>query len=291
MTDAYDTWREAKKRLGEAGASGESAFLHTVEEHLRPAALTDFLERFVRENQDMYDDAVAISAEDETRFLTELDELRQPTYREDETRAEMQIQVSKVLTDMRQLNWTGDHTYGDALDDASLMLRAVLAGRPAPRLERFRCPSQYHDVIAHKLYRCKLQLPHDGNHSWADENSRGELVGPIRWTDIESVNPPKSYNEPAPDVCGFKYNGLVCELQSGHTGHHLDTRNGGESHFVGAEPLKSDDGLCAKPNPLDAARPEPRCCVRPKRHAGMHRDQSDARWHEGQTPGGALLDG
>lgn len=93
MATAYEAWRETKEHLKQ---EPDSTFLQKVEESLRPAALTDLLETFVRNNQDMYDDAVTVDAETQGAFLTRLDELRQPRYREDETRSEMQRQLRKA---------------------------------------------------------------------------------------------------------------------------------------------------------------------------------------------------
>lgn len=191
MSDAYQAWRRTKELLAgdhseETELSAETiGFLDMAEEALRPAALLAFLGSF--RGLDTYEEPLECTPDQAEAFLAELDDLRQPTYRPDETRAEMQRQVSEALTAMRKLPWTGDHLYGDALDDASLVLWAVLAGKKMPVLERFRCPSLYQAKKAPLPIRCELQLPHEGKHSVAN-------VG--EWTDEQSVNPPKNYDEP-----------------------------------------------------------------------------------------------
>lgn len=257
MTDAYDDWRETKLRLK---AEPDSVYLMRVENSLRPAALTAWLERFaedavIQDDDDDRQSSIAlVSAEKQGKFLAVLDELRQPTYRPDETRAAMQRQVSEALTAMRKLPWTGDHLYGDALDDASLVLRAVLAGKPTPQLERFRCPSQYRingDQLLNPVC-CTLQLPHASQHLYSDAAGNS-----WSWTDEQSINPPKSYDEPEdrPPV----------EL----TGEQLDD--------LAAEVF--GDGECGAVNP-NPVRHGKSICVRAKQHGGLHRDADGIRWEK-----------
>src|SRR5690348_2198261 len=121
MGDVYEAWRETRAHLKH---EPDSTFLQTVEESLRPAALLDFLSSF--RGLDTYEEPLNCTPEQAEEFLAKLDEIRQPQYREDETRAEVQRKVSEVLVKMRQLPWTGEHTYGDALNDVSLVLRYVI---------------------------------------------------------------------------------------------------------------------------------------------------------------------
>lgn len=212
MSDAYQAWRETREHLKQ---EPDSTFLQRVEESLRPAALLAFLGSFRGMNS--FEEPMGCEPDEAELFLAELDDLRQPPYRPDETQAEMQRQVSEALIAMRKLPWTGDHLYGDALDDASLVLWAVLGGKKMPVLERFQCPSLYQAKKAPLPVRCERQLPHEGKHAVAN-------VG--EWTDEQSANPPKSYDEPE-ELCGAIKNprpGVTyrCDKSKGHGGQHAD---------------------------------------------------------------------
>lgn len=308
MTDAYDDWRETRLRLK---AEPDSVYLMRVENSLRPAALTAWLERFAEDAVIQDDDGdresniALVSAEKQSKFLAVLDDLRQPAYRPDETRAGMQRQVSEALTAMRKLPWTGDHLYGDALDDASLVLRAVLAGKKMPVLERFRCPSLYQAKKAPLPIRCERQLPHEGKHSVAN-------VG--EWTDEQSVNPPKNYDEPPKSSrCGasVEYSTAgesstqYCKRPIGHDGNHMSPSGVSWTAGVRIQTSNPDpvnrppveltdeqlddlatevfgDGECCVQNPKDVGHPREISahCVRAKAHGGLHRDADGIRWEK-----------
>jgi hypothetical protein len=291
MSDAYQAWRETREHLKQ---EPDSTFLQRVEESLRPAALLAFLGSF--RGMDTYEEPLGCEPEQAEEFLSQLDELRQPTYRPDETRAEMQRQVSKALTAMRKLPWTGDHLYGEALDDASLVLQHILAGKKGwPVLERFRCPSEYGSTARqNERVRCELQLPHESKHR-ARNTAGGEG---FMWTDEQSVNPPKNYDEQGSLTCNAEHEGLVCTLPPQHAGQHFDARDqeywglkaGGRPPIeLSGEQLDDlatevfGDGECGavnpdlEPNPLRTGKS---ICVRAKQHGGLHRDADGIRWEK-----------
>lgn len=296
MSDAYQAWRETREHLKQ---EPDSTFLQRVEESLRPAALLAFLGSF--RGMDTYEEPLGCEPDEAEAFLAKLDELRQPTYRPDETRAEMQRQVSEALTAMRKLPWTGDHLYGDALDDASLVLRAVLAGKKMPVLDRFRCPSEYGSKARqNERVRCELQLPHESKHQ-ARNTAGGEGY---MWTDEQSVNPPKNYDEP--EVCGNRLRSDVCVLPKDHDGRHSTAGDaplswpnsiGVFSPFNNPDPINRPpieltgeqlddlaaevfgDGECGAVNP-NPVRHGKSICVRAKAHGGLHRDADGIRWEK-----------
>lgn len=212
---ALSAWHETKRLLSSGEAEEQRAYLEAVLAGLQPAALLEHLGSF--RGMDTFEEPLGCEPDEAEEFLAKLDELRQPTYRPDETRAEMQRQVSEALTAMRKLPWTGDHLYGDALDDASLVLRAVLAGKKMPVLERFRCPSLTGNDVGAGRLRCTLQLPHEGKH---------QAVG-ATWTDEQSINPPKNYDDPVQDCAAIKIPrpGVTyrCDKSKGHSGQHADS--------------------------------------------------------------------
>lgn len=222
-------WHETKRLLDSGEADGQRAYLEAVLVGLQPAALLEYLEANCRSfDSERYDDEDRADTTDVREFLAGLDELRQPQYRDDETRAEMQREVSKTLTAIRRLNWTGEHTYGDALDDAQTVLRHVLAGQKSwPALERFRCPSVRLKKFSGMQVRCMSQLPHDGAHFWTDVDLQGEMRNSVSWLDTASVNPPKNYDGPV-KLCGERSGSgdgaLTCDRIAGHTGPHGDSR-------------------------------------------------------------------
>jgi hypothetical protein len=229
MADAYEAWQETKRRLAD---EPDSTYLQRVEESLRPSALEAYLERFIGEHAAWDDQEEAsyglVTSGSVQAFLEGLDELRQPTVRPDEVRAEVARQVDDVLGRMKRLNWTGAHDlYGDALDDARVIVRHVLSGKTGwPVLERFRCPSLFGKKG--NPVRCELQLPHGDSHRYQEAG----------WTDEESTNPPVPYDSDAEELSGHPVRKadrlkcaaslttneatLRCDEPAGHTGDHID---------------------------------------------------------------------
>jgi len=269
MATAYDVWKTARERATE---KPYDEHLQAVVEQLQPFAVRDFLADFRGLNG--MEEPLGCDADEAAEFLAGLDELRQPQCREDETRAAMQLQVSKTLEHMRRLNWTGDHTYGDALSDVSVMLRHVIAGQKGwPVLERFRCPSEYGSKARqNERVRCELQLPHEGKHR-ARNTAGGEGY---MWTDEQSVNPPKNHDEPSAvqisdaqldklgdEVFGtessrckssVEYSGtdigvtLYCKLTEGHADAHLAPTGETWTHAFRE--------IAANPDPINRPKPE-----------------------------------
>lgn len=217
MTDAYDDWQEARKRLS---SNPSDAFLTNVEQTLRPLAIHDLCERLVGAGWHCDDEAIALDDSQVASFLSELDQLRgMPVVGEVEREAsKMRVAVDSALAGMARLNYTGDHTHFEVLDDARQVLNEVLHGRPFPKLERFRCPSIYETSVAGP-YQCTLQLPHECSHT------AETAYGPKTWTDKESKNPPVPYEDPSTDPCPctFYRSGVPrvsCMLPAGHGPDH-----------------------------------------------------------------------
>jgi hypothetical protein len=238
MSDAYEAWRDTKEALAE---EPDSAYLRKVEEALRPAALLGYLAGF--RGLDGNEEPLECDAEEAETFLAGLDKLRAPTHTDLwKLRAEMRIVAANALVALSRMNWTGEHTYGEALEDAEQALKEVLNGRPFPKLDRFRCPSlfdvprQVVPATGVRQLRCQLQLPHDSDHRY----------GVHTWTDEQSVNPPQNHDE---------------ERDSSSKPHHLPT-----------------DGPCGKP--WTSADPDGGACIRPKIHDGLHRDEAGHRWSQ-----------
>ena len=217
MATAYEAWRETKEHLKQ---EPDSTFLQRVEESLRPAALLDFLASFRGLNT--YEEPLNCDPDEAEEFLVKLDELRAPTAAQWNAQIEgMRVLVRRTLQDMRRLNWTGEHTYGDALDDAQQVLVHVLAGNNSwPALERFRCPSIFQNSVSGP-YRCVKQLPHESEHS------ANTAYGTKTWTDEQSVNPPKDNDAPA-EICGQRFCSgeyeETCTLSEGHDLPHIGTK-------------------------------------------------------------------
>lgn len=251
---AYETWLEAKKRLDATKHEDEREWLGQTVRHLQPAALEDYLEEFVRSNMDMYEDAVALDDDGVRTFLAVLDEIRgTPAKGEvEKTRSAMRSLADDALAKLSRLNYTGAHTHFEVIEDAQLVLNEVLHGRAFPVLERFRCPSVYQGGDLTVPVRCINQLPHEDPHLWRDAHGVAET-----WRDEQSVNPPKPYDEPA-NLGPLKVD-LDAEELSGH-------------------PVRSDDGQCGTAYTGGPPADVQRVCVRAKRHAGLHRDETGARW-------------
>lgn len=242
-------WHETKRLLDSGEADGQRAYLEAVLVGLQPAALLEYLEANCRSfDSERYDDEDRADTTDVREFLAGLDELRQPQYREDETRTELQRLVTKTLGHMRELNWTGDHTYGDAITDAHELLRHVLAGKKGwPVLERFRCPSVRLKKFSGMQVRCMLQLPHDGAHFWTDVDLQGEMRNSVSWLDTASVNPPKNYST----TCDAVQDGLVCTLSPGHDGQHFDAREQEYFQLTDAQLDKLGTEVFGNPDPIN----------------------------------------
>lgn len=281
MTGWYDGWREAKKRLTD---KPDDEFLQNLVNNLHELALADYLEMFS-------DDGRSVDSESIAEFLAGLDELRAPSKAElDDFKAQLMANALKALDKMRGLNWTGEHTYGQALDDAEKVLDKVWRDEPFPNLDRFRCPSEYRrkSGVGNRVIRCKLQLPHDGNHSWADEGPDGNLIGPVRWTDEQALNPPKDND--APNRCTSMWNSHRCALPALHEGPHNDVDD--DSVPIGSKVSWPDNyATGTNPDPINrptAEQSDGACgaklsatggpCIRPKPHGGMHRDAEGGRW-------------
>lgn len=303
MSNAYEAWRRTKDLLAgdhseERELSAETiGYLDMAEEALRPAALLGYLDTNCRRfDSERYDPEDRATDADVREFLSGLDELRAPNQREiEQLRAEIFNPAIGQVERLRKMNWTGDHTYGDALDDVREVLLAVWERKPFPVLERFRCPSIRKGSPAG--WRCELQLPHDGPHKVTD---------PLEtWTDEQSVNPPKNYDEPA-EICGQRFCSgeyeETCTLSEGHDLPHIGTKitwtsanswnpiitdqqldKIADEVFGNPDPInrstaEDTDGQCGAENPSTSGMPGG-TCVRPKKHKGPHRDAAGMRWN------------
>lgn len=199
MTTAYDAWMAAKAALaGREIAEGLRSALELSVAALRePAKLAvvegwlskhkAHLEDLIDEHDDGYrmeDIAPAI-----VRALEEFEDSGPALI---DQRKELAERVDNALRAMKHLNYTGEHTHFEVLDDVRTVLAEVVQGRAIPELERFRCPSLREvkrdvaaDTSAGQL-QCTQQLPHPGPH----------CSGSYSWDDEHSINPPKSYDEP-----------------------------------------------------------------------------------------------
>lgn len=235
MSNAYEAWKQLQARkAGRPDPTLESeAFLALMEENLQPAALKDFLESHA--GLDGNEDPITYSDEEIREFLRDLDELRKlSTHELDVLRNKLLVEVYEALRRMKRLNYTGDHTHFEVLEDAWVVLQAVLVGKPMPKLERFRCPSKY--SVGARLFQCDHQLPHGGNHlSTHPSNGMGAQVS---WDDEQSVNPPVPYVDPHPGPapalrqCEAERVGDRCEMPIGHEGDH-STRDGNVTWTAG----------------------------------------------------------
>jgi hypothetical protein len=250
MGDSYEAWKECKRRLAD---EPDSTFLQRVESSLRQAALEDYLESF--RGLDGSEEQLTVDEHEAAVFLSGLDELRAPS--DAELRAARAVALSEAQVRIRsllELNWTGDHLYSDAVQDAVTMLASVAEGKPVPKLERFRCPSVYVLPVINVRTRCALQLPHDKEHiAYAVEG-----MGSITWTDEQSANPPKSYDGPD-ETCPHGW----CSLPAGHSEPHAQ------------EPLPPSAARC--PDWLEAGSRRTRC-EHELGHAGFHHAVGHGRW-------------
>lgn len=215
---AYKTWQEAKLRLAEEPGSEH---LQAVVDYLQPAALEDYLTDFIGHNFSYSDEIPLLQTEDVPEFLAGLDEIRgMPAKGEvDKAKRALVLEIEKRVHALRKMNWTGEHLYGDAVDDALTVINSVAQGQPFPKLERFRCPSLWDSNT-----RCQHQLPHGGNHRYDSGDGERHVI----WTDEQSVNPPKNYDaepEKLPDRLVRRCRSLGgaerCDLNEAHDGRHM----------------------------------------------------------------------
>lgn len=302
MADAYEAWQETRRRLAGGYPAGttltpEAAeYLQQIEESLRPAALTAYLASF--RGLDIYEEPLECTPEQAEKFLADLDELRQPQYKPDETREQMRFEIGKALDAMKRLNWTGDHTYGDALSDAGQVLHSVLSGKGFPKLERFRCPSEYGSKARqNERVRCELQLPHESKHqarntaggedfTWTDEPFAQTRQAPAPYDEPKVAEPSKRCRsiEPAGGVLQCEY---VPHLTPEHVNGDVSWSTGRKQEnpdpinrpLVVDHPVRSDDGVCGALNTGPSKRPNS-VCVRVKGHRGLHHDEDEMRWRQ-----------
>lgn len=250
MTGWYESWREVKRRLEE---KPEDEFLQNLLGNLREMAVHDYVERYA--GLDIYEEPIRFKSEDVSGFLLGLDEIRgTPKSSEVEAlRKDMARSADEVLDKLSKLPWSGDNTYGEAIDDARELLWSVLRGKAVEvRPERFRCPSEYASPDAEGnlsvVVRCDLQLPHSIRHTHRLHPT--EESGYISWTDAESVNSPQPESG---------------EVQAET---HIDMAGGlSERHHWTSSP-------CAE-TPVSGP---PGVCVRPVGHAGTHRRSNGTEW-------------
>lgn len=216
--DAYEIWRDTKSLR--ASRPDDAEYLDSVLTALQPAALKGYLEAHAGLNGN--EEPMTFDADEIAEFLAGLDELRALSEAElNDLKAQLMADALKALRTMRGLNWTGEHTYGEAIDDVEKVLDKVWRGEPFPKLERFRCPSLWQPDV-----RCQYQLPHGGNHKYDSGDGERHVV----WTDEQSINPPKNYDEPI-EICGAHpydstskdpIGSAVCVLPAGHSERHND---------------------------------------------------------------------
>lgn len=232
--------RAALSRALDVGDYPPEWATRTMIEHTAASALQDFVATFVDDHASTdYDSGallVEIDSEDVAQLLAGLDNLRAPLpsvveqERKQATDA-LAREVDDILNRMGQLNWTGDHLYGDALEDARVIVRHVLGGQKGwPVLERFRCPSLAVINEGEAPHRCNKQMPHADDHA-----SDGGVGGAtVCWTDEASLNPPVPYDAPeeSTPICPSertctKPSQLAgrtfrCHLPEDHAGEHQD---------------------------------------------------------------------
>lgn len=213
MTNAYDAWKAAQQALavGDLSEGLESALQLSVAA-LREPAKQEAVRRLVRQYSHFSDEELA------REIVRTLEEFEQTAPALADLRRNLATATQDALDLLAGKNWTGDNTYGEAIEDMQQVLGAVFTGRDFPKLDRFRCPSRCEVRVlssdAAETIQCKYELPHDQPHH----------SGGHEWTDEQSVNPPKSYDEPGAHqyalVCGAPGYQLTCSLLKGHEGSH-----------------------------------------------------------------------
>lgn len=218
MTNAYDAWKAAKAALaGREIAEGLRSALELSVAALREPAKIARVSELLRaydavQEAGPYDPADTVWAQRDSaaaEIAAALAEFESDAPILTDQRQEIADHVDNALRAMKHLNYTGEHTHFEVLDDVRTVLAEVLQGRAIPLLERFRCPSIAHlQGVGQK--RCSLQLPHDGLHRAVTHDTAAGTPVWKSWTDEESDNPPKSYDEPEPalvDKIGVREDG------------------------------------------------------------------------------------
>lgn len=266
---AYEMWCRTKFKLVE---EPDSEYLQGVEQTLRPQALPDLLAMFAGELYDRYDEVTREPTQAEVdHLLTNLDLLRAPSTAElDKMRADLVWAVDSCLQGMERMNYTGEHTHFEVLADARVLLAAVLAGKPVPQLERFRCPSLY-KVNKSVTVRCQKQLPHGEEHTY-DQGSGDHL----QWLDKQSLNPPVPYDAPLSEAqigmadavaeqatrCGDAQHlegtssTVYCFLPVGHTELHTSASG---RNWVSEATIREAEAIAEEQNRCDSRWGELHC--------------------------------
>jgi hypothetical protein len=199
----YDLWKASVQLAEDATSEAEREHHHAVAGALKAGAIKDYFGHIAGELYDPTEEIVDTPDDKQvSEFFRDLDALRAPARPElDKLTDQALTKALDALKAMESLNYTGEHTHFEVLADVRQVLAAVMLGKPMPQLERFRCPSQK-QVNKHVKVQCQLQLPHEEHHCYV----RGDGTR-VAWNDVESANPPKSYDEPAAAV-GLKQDGF-----------------------------------------------------------------------------------
>lgn len=217
--NTYELWKTSVQLAEDAATEAERAHHRAIAGVLRGDAIKDYFGHIADELYDPTEEVVDTPDDNQVNeFFRDLDALRTPPQDELDRRTDgLPTRVLDALKAMEHLNYTGEHTHFEVLTDARQVVAEVMRGRAIPQLERFRCPSQVRNALGGGGLRCELPLPHDGDHQ----------ASGVSWTDAQSTNPPKSYDEPEP--CGDKHTfrrGMLagktytCIRETGHGGQH-----------------------------------------------------------------------
>lgn len=244
----------------------------TLIDAIRPVVIQDLLVAFAAEHRTNADDEWPDIDQDEVEaFLAKLDALRKPAdpppsmLNQAITGGRMLLR-DEMLQRVKQLSnlpWSGDLTYGQALDDVRSALKAAADGKPTPTPAWLRCPSKYKTGRgAQPTVQCTLALPHGEQHEYAPQGSTGRVV----WTDEQSTTPPP---KPAPMPCGSCIPGKICDLPAMHDGPHQGQ---------GAE-WPDTRQYCGAPHQYsDEARSVTLYCRKTRLHDGEHQAPTGERW-------------
>lgn len=285
MTNAYDAWKAAKAALaGREIADGLRSALElsvaALREPAKIARVSELLRTYdaVQEGEP-YDptDGVWASRDGAAgEIAAALEEFEASGPAVADQRAELMERVDASLRAMKHLNYTGEHTHFEVLDDVRQVLAEVLQGRAIPMLDRFRCPSLYKRNKS-MLVRCELQLPHGETHTYRDGSETT-----YTWTDEQSQNPPVPYETPGVEVAppapasvcqsfhvlqyedGTPRNATVyCNQLAGHPGLHQSASAHQWGHpTCSAQPAEDSEIYCGR---------EPG-------HKGMHSSAQGGTW-------------
>lgn len=218
MTNAYDAWQTAKAALaGREIAEGLRNALELSVAALREPAKIARVSALLRtydavQEGGPYDEADGVWAWRDSaaaQIAVALEEFEQTAPALTDLRRNLAQATKEALDLLACKNWTGDNTYGEAIEDMHQVLSAVFAGRDFPTLDRFRCPSLVGNDIGAGRVCCGRELPHEGRHQ----------LGGLSWTDEEALNPPKPRDEAVP-LCGAPGYQFTCSLLEGHKGSH-----------------------------------------------------------------------